>query len=185
VYIQGLQETPSWEANSSLTAEESPKTQKIHYRVHVSLSRARWIHSTYCNPISLRSFLTLSSHLQLCLSNGVSFSFSRYISVCISFFAPMVVTWLVLLILLGFITLILSDGYQSRSPPLCNFIQPCPSVIHSYRRQRIVFTLKLFKTTIRQIFLWRQQPAIHLEFHNYLLRSGDMEGRNSSRLEPS
>jgi hypothetical protein len=54
---------------------------------HRTLSSARWIQSTPSDPISLRSFLILSSHLRLSLPKwSHSFGFSGQNFVCISNF---------------------------------------------------------------------------------------------------
>jgi hypothetical protein len=73
-----MEQSPSWEANSTLSQSRNPpafyRTRRfitVFTRVrHLSLSWSRLIKSTPSNPIYLRSILTLSSHLRLGLPSA-------------------------------------------------------------------------------------------------------------------
>jgi hypothetical protein len=67
----------SWEATSFSAAKECPQllwNPRVHYRVHKAHHWARLIQSIQPHYISLRFFLTPSSHPHLCLSIGLFLS---------------------------------------------------------------------------------------------------------------
>ena len=89
----GLEQTPSWEANSSSTSHEILHilwNLKFHYRVHNSVllvSILRQINPLHAFPSYLRSISTLSAHLLLGLPRFLNASGFRNITLYSFFFS--------------------------------------------------------------------------------------------------
>jgi len=125
-----MQQSPSSEANSSLTSQEIPRTLRnpeVHYRIHNSpplnfiLSEIKPIHVPH--HTSWRSILILSSHLRLGLPNGLFPSGFSSKTLYTPLLSPISATCPAYLILLDLITgTIFGEQYRSLSTSLCSFL---------------------------------------------------------------
>jgi hypothetical protein len=112
---------------SHSTSQEIPRfswNPKAHYMLtrarHRFLSWARWIQSTPSHPVSLRSIVTISSHLRPVLSRCLLPSGFPTYTLYEFPISSMHSTWPARLILLDLITLIiLGEAYK-----LCSLLQP-------------------------------------------------------------